>query len=66
MVKTRFSAADVRAIVRDLRGRVLGMRVVNVYDIDSKTYLIKLAEPGKNHFINLVLVFFPINCYLFI
>jgi predicted ribosome quality control (RQC) complex YloA/Tae2 family protein len=47
MVKTRFSAADVRAVVRDLRGRVLGMRVVNVYDIDAKTYLVKLAEPGK-------------------
>ena len=46
MVKARFSAADVRAMVRDLRGRVLGMRCVNVYDIDAKTYLLKLAEPG--------------------
>uniref|UniRef100_A0A6U1AHC6 NFACT RNA-binding domain-containing protein n=1 Tax=Rhizochromulina marina TaxID=1034831 RepID=A0A6U1AHC6_9STRA len=46
MVKSRFSAADVRATVRDLRGRVLGMRCVNVYDIDSKTYLFKLANPG--------------------
>lgn len=46
MVKSRFTTADVRAAVRDLRGRVLGLRVVNVYDINEKTYLIKLANPG--------------------
>ena len=47
MPKGRFSAADVRAMVRDLRGRVLGMRLVNVYDLDAKTYLFKLALPGQ-------------------
>lgn len=36
MTKTRFTAADVRAMVRDLRSSVLGLRVVNVYDLDSK------------------------------
>ena len=47
MPKSRFTSSDVRAIVRDLRVKgVLGMRVVNVYDLDSKTYLIKLATPG--------------------
>lgn len=36
MTKTRFTAADVRAMVRDLRSSVLGLRVVNVYDLDAK------------------------------
>jgi len=54
-VKSRFSAPDVRAMVRDLRGRVIGRRVVNVYDIDSKTYLIKLAVPGESEKVVLLL-----------
>jgi hypothetical protein len=33
--------------VRDLRASVLGLRVVNVYDVDNKTYLFKMAVPGK-------------------
>lgn len=36
MTKTRFTAADVRAMVRDLRSSVLGLRVANVYDLDAK------------------------------
>jgi predicted ribosome quality control (RQC) complex YloA/Tae2 family protein len=35
-MKGRFSATDVRAMVRDLRSSVLGQRVVNVYDLDAK------------------------------
>ena len=54
-MKSRFSAPDVRAMVRDLRGRVIGRRVVNVYDIDSKTYLIKLAVPGESEKVVLLL-----------
>lgn len=33
MTKTRFTAADVRAMVRDLRSSVLGLRVANVYSL---------------------------------
>lgn len=46
MTKTRFTAADVRAMVRDLRSSVLGLRVVNVYDLDSKVSEYNL---GKCH-----------------
>ena len=46
MPKSRFSAADIRGIVRDLRGKVLGLRCINVYDISAKIYLIKLGAPG--------------------
>uniref|UniRef100_A0A0N5B4N9 NFACT-R_1 domain-containing protein n=1 Tax=Strongyloides papillosus TaxID=174720 RepID=A0A0N5B4N9_STREA len=46
-VKNRFSSLDILAIIHDLK-TLKGMRVVNVYDIDSKTYLIKLHKPdGK-------------------
>ena len=53
-MKTRFSLADVRAMVRDLRASALGMRVVNVYDIDAKTYLVKLALPGREKLVLLL------------
>jgi len=56
MPKTRFNSSDVRAMVRDLRGLALGLRVLNVYDVDSKTYLIKLANPGQEGGNKLVLL----------
>ena len=37
MPKTRFSAADVRAMVRDLRGWLVGFRLANIYDLDART-----------------------------
>ena len=46
MPKGKFSASDVRAMVRDLRETVLSWRVANVYDLDARTYLVKLAMPG--------------------
>lgn len=45
MGKTRFSSLDVTIAVRDLRSKALGLRVANVYDINARTYLIKLARP---------------------
>ncbi|XP_064599750.1 ribosome quality control complex subunit NEMF-like [Liolophura sinensis] len=45
-MKTRFSAIDIKAIVKELQ-RFLGMRVANVYDIDSKTYMVRLAKPDQ-------------------
>ena len=78
MPKTRFSALDIAAAVRDMRantstststdgsgsglndtggkggfdkvrgsgsGSVEGMRVANIYDLDSRTYVLKLSRP---------------------
>uniref|UniRef100_A0AAF5CUC2 NFACT RNA-binding domain-containing protein n=1 Tax=Strongyloides stercoralis TaxID=6248 RepID=A0AAF5CUC2_STRER len=46
-VKNRFSSLDIIAMIHDLK-TLKGMRVVNVYNIDTKTYLIKLHKPdGK-------------------
>ncbi|XP_071079995.1 ribosome quality control complex subunit NEMF-like [Haliotis cracherodii] len=45
-MKSRFSTVDISAVVKELH-RFLGMRVVNIYDIDNKTYLIRLAKPDQ-------------------
>lgn len=40
--------------VRDLRASALGLRVVNVYDVDNKTYLLKMAVPGREKLVLLL------------
>lgn len=42
-MKTRFSTLDLMCSVTELQ-RLIGMRVAQVYDIDHKTYLIKLQR----------------------
>ncbi|KAM4853727.1 ribosome quality control complex subunit NEMF [Thomomys bottae] len=44
-MKTRFSTVDLRAVLAELNASLLGMRVNNVYDVDTKTYLIRLQKP---------------------
>ncbi|UJR14620.1 hypothetical protein I4U23_001614 [Adineta vaga] len=43
--KTRFTTLDLKACIAAVRKRFLGVRVVNVYDVDNKTYLIKFSKP---------------------
>ncbi|KAH3859417.1 ribosome quality control complex subunit NEMF-like [Dreissena polymorpha] len=43
-MKSRFSTIDITAVVRELL-RFVSMRVMNVYDVDNKTYLIRLGRP---------------------
>jgi predicted ribosome quality control (RQC) complex YloA/Tae2 family protein len=50
-MKTRFTSFDVGAAVKCLRSSLIGMRVANVYDLNPKTYLIKLAKPDKKVFL---------------
>jgi predicted ribosome quality control (RQC) complex YloA/Tae2 family protein len=48
MSKTRFSSTDVKAAVRDLRNKVLGLRLANIYDMDdNKTYILKFSSSGS-------------------
>ncbi|KAI1299969.1 Nuclear export mediator factor Nemf [Halotydeus destructor] len=42
-MKTRFSTLDLVALLPELEERLRGARVSQVYDIDNKTYLIKLS-----------------------
>ncbi len=45
-MKTRFTTLDLICELKELRPRLLGMRVNQVYDVDSRTYLIRLQKPG--------------------
>ncbi|KAK1158708.1 hypothetical protein AOXY_G22440 [Acipenser oxyrinchus oxyrinchus] len=46
-MKSRFNTVDIRAVIAELNSSLLGMRVNNVYDIDTKTYLIRLQKPDS-------------------
>lgn len=50
-MKGRFSSDDVTAVVKNLREEILGLRVANIYDINPKTYLLKLSLPDKKRFL---------------
>ncbi|ESL11560.1 hypothetical protein TRSC58_00686 [Trypanosoma rangeli SC58] len=47
MVKQRMTALDVRASVEEMRSELLGLRLLNVYDISSKMFLFKFGH-GEN------------------
>ncbi|EYC23717.1 hypothetical protein Y032_0015g2800 [Ancylostoma ceylanicum] len=49
-MKTRFSTIDVTAAVHDLRS-MQGFRIMNVYDINHKTYIMKLSFGPDKFFI---------------
>lgn len=36
---------EVTSALTRIQHRILGMRVANIYDVDKKTYLIKLSKP---------------------
>ncbi|KAM7376005.1 hypothetical protein PAMP_005758 [Pampus punctatissimus] len=46
-MKTRFTTVDIRAVIAEINANFIGMRVNNVYDIDTKTYLIRLQKPDN-------------------
>ncbi|XP_073465031.1 ribosome quality control complex subunit NEMF-like [Aquarana catesbeiana] len=46
-MKNRFNTIDIRAVISELQDSLLGMRVYNVYDVDNKTYLIRLQKPDS-------------------
>lgn len=43
-MKLRFSTLDIVALLPELNERCQGLRVVNVYNVNNKTYLIKLSK----------------------
>ncbi|XP_071795031.1 ribosome quality control complex subunit NEMF-like [Asterias amurensis] len=46
-MKSRFTTIDLRVAIAELGTRLMGLRVINIYDINSKTYLIKLQGTDK-------------------
>ncbi|VDO30160.1 unnamed protein product [Haemonchus placei] len=49
-MKSRFTLLDVAAAVNDLKA-LEGMRIVNVYDMNHKTYIMKLSQGAEKAFI---------------
>ncbi|KAG2177194.1 hypothetical protein INT43_007851 [Umbelopsis isabellina] len=50
-MKQRFSALDVRATVANLKERLIGLRVQNIYDVTSKTFLFKFSKPDSKELV---------------
>eukprot|EP01064_Diplonema_japonicum_P035856 TRINITY_DN7880_c0_g4_i1.p1 TRINITY_DN7880_c0_g4~~TRINITY_DN7880_c0_g4_i1.p1 ORF type:complete len:1058 (+),score=267.93 TRINITY_DN7880_c0_g4_i1:169-3342(+) len=46
MGKTRMTAVDLRAAVSELSQKLVGQRLQNIYDINSKMYLLKFSGKG--------------------
>ncbi|CAD2220399.1 Fibronectin-binding protein A N-terminus (FbpA), putative [Angomonas deanei] len=47
MVKQRFTALDVRASVEELQHSLVGLRLLNLYDINSHMFIFKFGH-GEN------------------
>lgn len=45
-MKQKMTAMDVRALVINLRKKLVGLRVANVYDISGRLYLLKMSKGG--------------------
>ncbi|KAI9260165.1 fibronectin-binding protein A N-terminus-domain-containing protein [Sporodiniella umbellata] len=50
-MKQRFNALDVRATVSNLRERLIGIRLQNVYDVNAKTFIFKFAKPDDKELV---------------
>ena len=46
MGKQRMTVLDIRAVVSELRTRLAGLRLANVYDVSPRLYLLKFSRPG--------------------
>jgi len=42
-MKGKFTALDVASEVACLNAHIVGMRVLNIYDVDARTYIIRLS-----------------------
>jgi predicted ribosome quality control (RQC) complex YloA/Tae2 family protein len=47
MVKQRMTALDVRATVEEMRAQLIGLRLLNLYNISNKMFLFKFGQ-GEN------------------
>ncbi|KAG0171134.1 hypothetical protein DFQ28_003900 [Apophysomyces sp. BC1034] len=50
-MKQRFNALDIRATVSNLRERLIGIRLQNIYDVNAKTFLFKFANPDNKELV---------------
>lgn len=50
-MKSRFSSLDVRAMVNSMRPEAVGCKLANVYDINSRVYILKLSRTNYKRFL---------------
>ncbi|RCI00962.1 hypothetical protein CU097_012324 [Rhizopus azygosporus] len=50
-MKQRFNALDIRSTVMNLKERLIGIRLQNVYDVNAKTFLFKFAKPDDKELV---------------
>ena len=50
-MKSKLTVLDLRAEVTSLHARLKGMRIANVYDLNAKTYMLKLARTDEKVFL---------------
>jgi len=50
-MKTRFTTLDICSVITEINESAVGLRLNNVYDIDNKTYLLKLIKPDVKKFL---------------
>lgn len=48
-MKQRFSSLDLRAVTAEINEALQGTRLANIYDINSRTFLLKFAKQGEKH-----------------
>ncbi|CCG82527.1 Uncharacterized protein C132.01c [Taphrina deformans PYCC 5710] len=48
-MKQRFSSLDLKAITGEINEKLQGTRLANIYDINSRTFLLKFAKQGEKH-----------------
>ncbi|KAL5284694.1 NEMF family protein [Megaselia abdita] len=48
-MKIRFNTYDIVSAVTELKEKLVGLRVNQIYDIDNKTYLIRLQQSETKH-----------------
>lgn len=48
-MKQRFSSLDLKACTGEINEKLQGTRLANIYDINSRTFLLKFAKQGEKH-----------------
>lgn len=48
-MKQRFSSLDLKATTGEINEKLQGTRLANIYDINSRTFLLKFAKQGEKH-----------------
>lgn len=49
--KVRFTSLDIAAMVAELKSKLLGCRITNIYDLSPSTYLFKMSRGDDKHYL---------------